>query len=119
MENVFKVDKHKDQIEIFDVIKSNLDSYIEEATDYYTFLTPKTVSVKMPFGVDPLHVATFNQTEQYHKICKKQEIFFPDKSLLQYDCGKLQTLDTLLKDLYKGDHRVLMFTQMTKMLGIR
>lgn len=32
--------------------------------------------------------------------------------------GKLQTLDILLRDLKSGDHRVLIFTQMTKMLHV-
>jgi len=43
---------------------------------------------------------------------------FPDKRLLQYDCGKLQTLDKLLRKLQAGGHRALIFTQMTKVLDI-
>ncbi|KAK5707350.1 swr1 complex component, partial [Elasticomyces elasticus] len=35
-----------------------------------------------------------------------------------YDCGKLQRLDKLLRDLKAGGHRALIFTQMTKMLDI-
>ncbi|GBG59037.1 hypothetical protein CBR_g24383 [Chara braunii] len=34
------------------------------------------------------------------------------------DSGKLQTLDVLLKDLKAGGHRVLLFSQMTKMINI-
>lgn len=45
-------------------------------------------------------------------------IQFPDKRLLQYDCGKLQTLDKLLRKLQAGGHRALIFTQMTKVLDI-
>jgi len=37
---------------------------------------------------------------------------------LQYDCGKLQTLDKLLRKLQRGGHRALIFTQMTKVLDI-
>ncbi|KAJ3040915.1 swr1 complex component [Rhizophlyctis rosea] len=43
---------------------------------------------------------------------------FPDKRLLQFDCGKLQTLDRLLRDFKRGGHRALIFTQMTRMLDI-
>ena len=43
---------------------------------------------------------------------------FPEVRLIQYDCGKLQTLDILLRQLKSGDHRVLIFTQMTKMLDV-
>jgi SNF2 family DNA or RNA helicase len=32
--------------------------------------------------------------------------------------GKLQTLDILLRQLKVGSHRVLIFTQMTKMLDV-
>ena len=32
--------------------------------------------------------------------------------------GKLQTLDLLLRRLKSGQHRVLIFTQMTKMLDV-
>ncbi|KAJ3166165.1 swr1 complex component [Irineochytrium annulatum] len=45
-------------------------------------------------------------------------IAFPDKWLLRYDCGKLQKLDMLLRNLKAGGHRALIFTQMTKMLGM-
>ena len=43
---------------------------------------------------------------------------FPEVRLIQYDCGKLQTLDILLRQLKSGQHRVLIFTQMTKMLDV-
>jgi hypothetical protein len=42
--------------------------------------------------------------------------FFPDKKLVQFDAGKLQKLSKLLRDLKQGGHRVLIFTQMSKML---
>ncbi|CAG2100825.1 unnamed protein product [Medioppia subpectinata] len=43
---------------------------------------------------------------------------FPELRLIQYDCGKLQTLNRLLWDLKTGQHRVLIFTQMSRMLDI-
>eukprot|EP00039_Didymoeca_costata_P027922 m.19479 g.19479 ORF g.19479 m.19479 type:complete len:1962 (-) comp6594_c0_seq1:161-6046(-) len=43
---------------------------------------------------------------------------FPDRRLIQYDCGKLQKLEELLRTLKAGDHRTLIFTQMSKMLDI-
>ncbi|KAI8808723.1 SNF2 family N-terminal domain-containing protein [Cladochytrium replicatum] len=48
----------------------------------------------------------------------KLSVAFPDKRLLQYDCGKLQTLDMLLKRLKVEGHRVLIFTQMARVLDI-
>ncbi|KAL5477552.1 hypothetical protein EMCRGX_G024363 [Ephydatia muelleri] len=38
--------------------------------------------------------------------------------LIQYDCGKLQTLHLLLRQLKAGNHRVLVFTQMARVLDI-
>lgn len=54
----------------------------------------------------------------FHQIQTKLTIAFPDKSLLQYDCGKLQKLAILLQQLKDNGHRALIFTQMTKVLDI-
>jgi len=53
-----------------------------------------------------------------HHIINAAITQFPDPRLIQYDCGKLQTLDKLLHQLKAGNHRALIFTQMTKMLDI-
>uniref|UniRef100_A0A6P7G1I3 Helicase domino-like isoform X1 n=1 Tax=Diabrotica virgifera virgifera TaxID=50390 RepID=A0A6P7G1I3_DIAVI len=53
-----------------------------------------------------------------HSIASAMVTQFPDPRLIQYDCGKLQTLDILLRKLKLGSHRVLIFTQMTKMLDV-
>ncbi|KAH9501524.1 hypothetical protein DERF_012364 [Dermatophagoides farinae] len=42
----------------------------------------------------------------------------PETRLIQYDCGKLQILDKLLWQLKSGRHRILIFTQMSRMLDI-
>lgn len=51
-------------------------------------------------------------------IRQNQLLYYPTKSLVQSDCGKLQSLDTLLRRLKRGQHKCLIFTQMTKMLDI-
>ncbi|BGP13320.1 hypothetical protein JCM10213_001493 [Rhodosporidiobolus nylandii] len=56
--------------------------------------------------------------ELLHTASTKLTVAFPDRSLLQYDCGKLQKLDELLRECKAGGHRVLIFTQMTKVLDI-
>ncbi|THH18686.1 hypothetical protein EW146_g2357 [Bondarzewia mesenterica] len=53
-----------------------------------------------------------------HRASVKLQIAFPDPSLLQYDCGKLQELTRLLRERKAGGHRVLIFTQMTRILDI-
>lgn len=56
---------------------------------------------------DPMHTTRVRMSMQ-----------FPDRRLVQFDCGKLQTLHGLLRTLYAGGHRALIFTQMTRMLDI-
>lgn len=68
----------------------------------------KTIrSVQKQSGYDPFHEARI-----------RLSIAFPDKGLVQYDCGKLQRLERLLRQLQAGGHRALIFTQMTKVLDI-
>ena len=57
-------------------------------------------------------------SDSFHEARMRLSIAFPDKRLLQYDCGKLQRLDALLRTLQAGGHRALIFTQMTKVLDI-
>ncbi|MCJ1339542.1 swr1 complex component [Bachmanniomyces sp. S44760] len=56
--------------------------------------------------------------DAFHEARMRLSIAFPDKRLLQYDCGKLQRLAILLRTLQAGGHRALIFTQMTKVLDI-
>lgn len=51
-------------------------------------------------------------------VLVRQALSFPDKRLIQWDCGKLQVLATLLRTLHAGGRRCLIFTQMTKMLNV-
>lgn len=48
----------------------------------------------------------------------RRQLYFPDRRLIQFDCGKLQQLAILLRRLKTEGHRALIFTQMTKMLDI-
>ena len=57
-------------------------------------------------------------TTIYRTAYARQQIFFPDKYLLQWDCGKLQRLALLLQERKAGGHRVLIFSQFSKMLDI-
>lgn len=48
----------------------------------------------------------------------RRQVYFPDRRLIQFDCGKLQELAVLLRKLKSEGHRALIFTQMTKMLDV-
>lgn len=104
----------------------------KQTIDNYAVLTPNAVSLdvrKMALGLDDSSLTPINQKIEmtnelaqmenpFHHLQTKLTIAFPDKSLLQYDCGKLQKLATLLRDLKDNGHRALIFTQMTKVLDV-
>ncbi|XP_028670800.1 helicase SRCAP isoform X3 [Erpetoichthys calabaricus] len=58
------------------------------------------------------------RTACLHRVVCNMRTQFPDLRLIQYDCGKLQTLHVLLRQLKSNGHRVLIFTQMTRMLDV-
>jgi helicase SWR1 len=79
-------------------------------------LAPLTLSEK---GVELVRRSPWAQNpDPFHEPRVRLSIAFPDKRLLQYDCGKLQRLAVLLRTLQAGGHRALIFTQMTKVLDI-
>jgi len=53
-----------------------------------------------------------------HKPRLNQLCRFPDKSFLEWDCGKFRFLKKLLKKLAAENHKVVLFTQMSKMLDV-
>ena len=52
------------------------------------------------------------------RFISQSRLQFPETRLIQYDCGKLQILDALLYQLKSEQHRVIIFTQMSRMLNI-
>ena len=87
----------------------------------FSFATPPAIAPALPpvlwehAEVSPSLRA---RPDPLHQAAVSLNIAFPDASLLQYDCGKLQKLDELMRRLVDGGHRVLIFTQMTKVLDI-
>lgn len=111
----------------FDLVQSletrsrTMEPFIEQ----YGCVTPAAMAVDLPVKVIGESrtdiVREYQATQKYdpfHQARMKLSIAFPDKRLLQYDCGKLQRLDQLLRRLQAGGHRALIFTQMTKVLDI-
>ncbi|KAH8431187.1 putative SNF2 family helicase/ATPase (Swr1) [Aspergillus melleus] len=99
----------------------NLDGYVQR----YACITPAAVASGITeAALTPIETRHLTKKERFpaydpfHEAQMRLSIAFPDKRLLQYDCGKLQRLDKLLRDLKAGGHRALIFTQMTKMLDI-
>ncbi|KAL9636144.1 MAG: hypothetical protein Q9164_003000 [Protoblastenia rupestris] len=91
----------------------------------FACVTPAVMATDMaPTALSRKGVEVFHDAKQlcaqdpFHEARMRLSIAFPDKRLLQYDCGKLQKLDALLRQLQIGSHRALIFTQMTKVLDI-
>jgi helicase SWR1 len=79
-------------------------------------MTPLSLTKK---GIEVVYEAeAIAKSDAFHEARMRLSIQFPDKRLLQYDCGKLQALDKLLRRLQAGGHRALIFTQMTRVLDI-
>ncbi|KAF8161419.1 SNF2 family N-terminal domain-containing protein [Crassisporium funariophilum] len=91
--------------------------------DHFAFVTPTVVALDLPrIALSGNEAAIVHQALEFdqvlHPASVKLQIAFPDPSLLQYDCGKLQRLTSLLREKKAGGHRILIFTQMTRILDI-
>lgn len=89
----------------------------------FAVITPSVVALDLPRLAlkgyeEPITAQPLEFDEILHPASVKLQIAFPDPSLLQYDCGKLQQLKTLLQEKKAGGHRVLIFTQMTRILDL-
>ena len=98
---------------------------MQTAIQKFACVTPKVVATDiLSFATSQKLISALRPTPQsspidpFHDARMRLSIAFPDKRLLQYDCGKLQSLDTLLRRLQAGGHRALVFTQMTKVLDV-
>uniref|UniRef100_A0AAY5JYE5 Snf2-related CREBBP activator protein n=1 Tax=Esox lucius TaxID=8010 RepID=A0AAY5JYE5_ESOLU len=84
----------------------------------HTCHPPPSLSHQQAMFTSGLSALVAPLTRSLHRIQCNMRTHFPDLRLIQYDCGKLQTLHTLLRRLKEGQHRVLIFTQMTRMLDV-
>jgi len=96
---------------------------LAEKINKFVFVTPPAVAMDLPqlaLGTyeDQLASLPLEFDQILHPVSVRLQIAFPDPSLLQYDCGKLQQLKKLLQEKKVGSHRVLIFTQMTRILDI-
>jgi superfamily II DNA/RNA helicase len=102
---------------------------MDEVFDKFVFCVPRAGARRPKFDTkatnipsDQLGEMLLEPLEELMKPSRKVDArlssFFPDKKLIQFDSGKLQTLAELLHKLKRGGHRALIFTQMGKMLDI-
>ncbi|SCU98496.1 LAFA_0G18294g1_1 [Lachancea sp. 'fantastica'] len=129
--SISKTDDEDTTAEIFMPLQTRITTN-KTIIDKFAVITPNAVTLdtrNLTLGLneESLIPSSDKQSLRYnlrhtsnplHHLQTKLAIAFPDKSLLQYDCGKLQKLATLLRDLKDRGHRALIFTQMTKVLDI-
>lgn len=107
-------------VQSFELRSKQLKPIIQQ----YACITPAVVATDLTtmlvtdLGMATIRKELTSRVDPFHQARMKLSIAFPDKRLLQYDCGKLQRLDKLLRKLQSGGHRALIFTQMTKVLDI-
>ncbi|EEB87044.1 hypothetical protein MPER_15786, partial [Moniliophthora perniciosa FA553] len=81
-----------------------------DVVDRFAFVTPTVVARDLPrIALPRLERILNEQPPEFdsilHHVTVKLQIAFPDPSLLQYDCGKLQKLAELLREKKAGGHR--------------
>lgn len=125
------IDRQTCYLDTVGKVHSAIKSYAERAEDMsstldrFAFVTPAVVAR----DVAPAALSGYEEViserardldfdAPLHRLVVKLQIAFPDPSLLQFDCGKLQQLDRLLRERKAGGHRILIFTQMTRILDI-
>ena len=126
-----EVNLGRDYMDIVQRIPKAIKSYstraaeLDDVVDRFSFATPAVVSrdlarITLSTREELIQgkAGDFSFDALLHRNAVKLQIAFPDPSLLQYDCGKLQKLAELLRERSAGGHRVLIFTQMTRILDI-
>lgn len=103
---------------------------LREMVEKFVFVIPKVMGEKNrlvssclpqsrpPPSAESLRISLLETYSILYSSQIRQTICFPDRKMVQFDSGKLQTLNTLLRDLKHGGHKCLIFTQMSKMLDI-
>ena len=116
-----KLDQYKEEFSCYNNCKlvEKLDDIVHRMVPIFNnFIihVPKTwTSARIEVNLDD-----DSQVKQFpgQFLISRFQVQVPDTRLIQYDCGKLQVLSSLLRTLHIGGHRALIFTQMTKMLDI-
>ncbi|KZO96028.1 hypothetical protein CALVIDRAFT_481994 [Calocera viscosa TUFC12733] len=93
-----------EKLALYGLTPSLLES--RDASDVFQQLVPGVAS---PEGI--IAVSDRSQLPQ-------TQMRMPDMKRLIYDSAKLARLDALLRELKEGDHRVLIYSQMTRMIDL-
>lgn len=117
-----------------DLIVTPMQRFAEwnEKLRHYKFITPKVRAKPTILTISKVSSTKDKKVEFQDVVYKKalshrsildslkftNSLYFPHRNLVQYDCGKLHKMSILLKTLKAKGSKVLIFTQMTKMLNL-
>ncbi|XP_018566772.1 putative DNA helicase Ino80 [Anoplophora glabripennis] len=97
-------------------LKRHIDDYsFNSLNHYWSRATDNKYNFK---SAESLHPRPFNGVDNIRPAHGWSNIAIPDKESLVTDSGKLSVLDGLLKRLKEEGHRVLIYSQMTKMIDL-
>ncbi|XP_028128884.1 chromatin-remodeling ATPase INO80 [Diabrotica virgifera virgifera] len=97
-------------------LQRHLDEFsFNSLNSYWSKATNNKLNYK---SAETLHPRPFNAVDNLRPVNGFSNIVIPDKESLVTDSGKLSVLDGLLKRLKEEGHRVLIYSQMTKMIDL-
>ncbi|KAK9751910.1 SNF2-related domain [Popillia japonica] len=94
----------------------HLDDWSLNSLNYH--YTKATGHVLYKTRHESFHPEPTTSLDSLNPVHGWSHIMIPDKETLVTDSGKLSVLDGLLKKLKEGGHRVLIYSQMTKMIDL-
>ena len=103
------------------IIDQSKPSLVSLNTDSYKFIEER-LPMAAPIKVISQGPQVFPLTRESHfemiPSNLDKSIFIPSMGKFIRDCGKLSKLDSMLVELKAGDHRVLIYNQMTRMIDL-
>lgn len=97
-------------------LKRHTDEFSYSSLNFYWTEATNNEANKSP--AQYLYPSVYSPIDILKPINGWSNIYIPDKETLVTDAGKLSVLDSLLKKLKKEGHRVLIYSQMTKMIDL-
>nr|CAH7766295.1 unnamed protein product [Callosobruchus chinensis] len=99
----------------WDIHKQVIATGFNHLNRQWAMVTDKTVNYNSGQGLYPEYQNCLGELQPIHGW---SNIVIPDKECLVTDSGKLSVLDGLLRKLKEEGHRVLIYSQMTKMIDL-
>lgn len=96
---------------------------VDERFDYILPTLSQFIAYTDPVIVSPWEFSSQRGTQNisppfHHKLNVERKCRLPERRFLEWDCGKLRFLHNLLTRLRAEGHKVILFTQMSKMLDV-